>query len=155
MDHPQVRYPPQPITLNKYTTTTMNKHRYHKEILLLCQKGYIYADKIHKALQKTYPNIWLGTIYRNLNELYQMWKLNKIPWVHNKVIYQIKEKNDENIHGHLICQNTGEVISVDVKKIKKLDLWLPTDFDIDKIEVIFYWKKRNTNDTCKGKITLN
>lgn len=133
----------------------MNKHRYHKEILLLCKKGYIHADQIHKTLQKTYPNIGLGTVYRNLNELYHMGKINKIPWVHNKVIYKIKKRNDENIHGHLICQNTGEVITIDVKKIKKLDLGLPTDFDIDKIEVIFYGKKKNTHGTCKGKITLD
>jgi Fur family ferric uptake transcriptional regulator len=132
----------------------MNKHRYKNEIILLCKAWHKNADEIFNTLKKNYPNLGLGTIYRNLNELYQEGILEKIPGVNNKVIYELKKSKDDNIHGHLVCENTGRIISVDVSKIKNIDLWLPEDFDIQKIEVIFYGKYKDSDGDCKGKITM-
>ena len=132
----------------------MNKHRYKQEILLLCKEGHKNADQIHSALKKNYPNIGLGTVYRNLNEMYKDGLLEKIPGVHNKVIYEIKKDQKENIHGHLVCENTWKIISIDVSKIKNMDLGLPENFDVEKIEVIFYGRHKQTDSKCKGKITV-
>jgi len=132
----------------------MNKHRYKNEIILLCKAGHKNADQIFSELKKNYPNIWLGTVYRNLNELYQDGILEKIPGIHNKIIYEIKKEKDDNIHGHLVCENTWKIISIDVSKIKELDLGLPANFDLKKVEVIFYGKYKNTSGECKGKITI-
>lgn len=132
----------------------MNKHRYKNEILLLCKTGHKHADQIHNALKKNYQNIWLGTVYRNLNELYQEGKLEKISGIHNKVIYEIKKDANDNIHGHLVCEKTWKIISIDVNKIKEIDLWLPQDFDLKKVEVVFYGQYKWSTNKCKWKITL-
>ncbi|NOZ44991.1 MAG: hypothetical protein GXP45_07800 [bacterium] len=132
----------------------MNKHRYQQEILLLCKQGGKDAKQIHKILKKQYPNIGLGTIYRNLNELYKANKIEKIYGIHHKIIYEIKQKNKNNIRGHLVCEHSGKIISIDVQKLKNIDLGLPKDFDLSKVEVIFYGKFKNTDNSCKGKIRL-
>lgn len=133
----------------------MNKHRYKNEILLLCKEGHKNADQIFKALKKNYPLIGLGTVYRNLNELYQEGKLEKIPGVNNKVIYEVKKSADDYVHGHLVCETSWRVISIDVDKIKDLDLGLPENFELDKVEVIFYGKYKGGDSGCKGKIILD
>lgn len=133
----------------------MNKHRYQKEIILLCKESHKTADQIYQNLKKLYPKIGIGTVYRNLNELATSGVLQKIPGVNNKVIYEYSQDNKNNIHGHLICETTWKIINIDVSKIKSLDLGLPENFELHKVEVIFYGKYKDSTSDCKGKITLN
>ena len=130
----------------------MNKNRYKNEIFLLCKTGPHNADQILKKLKKNYPYLGLGTVYRNLSELVNEWVLEKISGVTDKNIYDIKKC--DKLHGHLVCENSWKVINVDVSKIKNLDLWLPEWFNINKVEVIFYWNFGWEDWECKGRIVM-
>jgi len=121
---------------------------------LLCQNGYKTADQIFKKLKKNYPNIGIGTVYRNLSELYDAGEIEKIAGIVDKTIYEIKKSKDDNVYGHLVCESSNKVMPIDVSKFKSLDLGLPEDFELEKMEVIFYGKYKNSSRSCKWKITL-
>lgn len=132
----------------------MNKHRYKQEIYLLVEGGYRTADQIFSQLKKNYPNVWIGTVYRNLQELIDEKKIEKISGIMDKNIYEIKKWPEDSIHGHLVCENSEKVISIDMSKLKNFDFGIPEDFELDKVEVIFYGKYKNSCGKCKGKIIL-
>lgn len=81
------------------------------------------ADMVYKAVQKDMPNISLGTVYRNLNQLCESNLIRRII-LPNKIdrfdkIYQE--------HCHLYCNNCEEII--DINK----DLMLPISDKIKKL----------------------
>jgi len=130
----------------------MNKNRYKNEIILICKKWPHNADQVFKELKKYYSYIGIGTVYRNLSELVGEWLLEKISWVTDKAIYDIKKS--DKLHWHLVCETSWKVINVDISKIKNLDLWLPDWFNISKVEVIFYWTFWWESWECKGRIVM-
>jgi len=130
----------------------MNKNRYKNEIILMCKQWPQNADQIFKKLKKYYPYLGIGTVYRNLSDLVDEWVLEKISWVTEKAIYDLKK--DDNLHWHLVCESTWKVINVDISKIKNLDLWLPDWFNVSKVEVIFYWNFWWEDWECKGRIVM-
>ncbi|MCF7835005.1 transcriptional repressor [Candidatus Gracilibacteria bacterium] len=131
----------------------MNKNRYKNEIYLICKSGPQNADQIFKKLKKNYPYIGIGTVYRNLTELWEEGKLEKISGITSKTIYDVKKS--DNLHGHLVCERSGRIINVDVSKIKNLDLGLPEGFNLEKVEVVFYGNFDESDGNCKGRIALS
>jgi ferric uptake regulator len=74
------------------------------------------AYQIYDECKKVIPNISLGTVYRNLNNL-----------VDNNEIRVIKTKEDVvrydkiyNKHAHFICTNCGNIIDLDKKYYKEI-----------------------------------
>ena len=130
----------------------MNKNRYKKEILLLCQKWGKTAENVYLSLKKNYPYLGIGTVYRNLTALVEEGILAKVSGLSDKAIYEIKEKTGTK--GHLVCENSNKVIKVDLPDISCMPLNLPDDFQVDRVEVIFYGKFKNCKDQCKGKIVV-
>ena len=130
----------------------MNKNRYKTEILLLCDKSWKTAEQLYLSLKKQYPLLWLWTVYRNLAELIKEGKLQKVTGILDKTIYEIVEKN--SISGHLICQNSNKIIKISLPDIKKLNLNLPKDFHVDRVEVLFYGTFKNCTSKCKWKIVV-
>lgn len=65
------------------------------------------ADEIYEITKKTIPNISLGTVYRNLNNLCEEGAVLKFT-------IDGKEHFDANInpHIHLCCENCGEISDV-------------------------------------------
>ena len=65
------------------------------------------ADEIFALTKKTIPNISLGTVYRNLNELSEQGAVLKFT-------INGKEHFDGNInpHIHLCCEKCGEILDV-------------------------------------------
>ena len=65
------------------------------------------ADEIYEMTKKTIPNISLGTVYRNLNNLEKEGKILKF-------IINGKEHFDANInpHIHLCCEKCGGIKDV-------------------------------------------
>ncbi len=65
------------------------------------------ADEVYEMTRKTIPNISLGTVYRNLNNLEKEGKILKFT-------INGKEHFDANInpHIHLCCEKCGEIKDV-------------------------------------------
>lgn len=135
-----------------YFIFLMNKNRYKHEIELLCEKEGKTADIIFSSLKKDYPNLWIWTVYRNLTTLVEEGILVKIHGLGDRVIYE--KKQDTWTTGHLVCENSNKIIKVNLPDINCLPLDLPKDFDVDRVEVIFYGKFKNCKNQCKGKIVV-
>lgn len=110
-----------------------NKHRYQKEILLICQQWHWTAEDIFKELKKNYFFLGIGTIYRNLQELVDAWELMKTSGILDKIIY---EKN-KIPHGHIVCHHSGMIIDIPVKDIVFDGIDLPPNFNLQNINIIF------------------
>ncbi|HCU07497.1 MAG TPA: transcriptional repressor [Clostridiales bacterium] len=66
------------------------------------------ADQIYKSVRRDNPNISLGTVYRNLNQLTEAGELLRIP------IYGNKDRFDHNtrVHFHLQCASCGAFVDL-------------------------------------------
>lgn len=73
------------------------------------------AEMVYSALKPQYPNLSLGTVYRNLNLLTEQGRLVRMP------LPVERYDGDLHPHSHFCCQSCGEVS----------DLELPYDGDAD------------------------
>lgn len=79
-------------------------------ILNIVNKSFIHptANFIYKECQKELPNISLGTVYRNLNNLVNIGEIRRIKMPNNI------DRFDKlgNYHSHFICYNCSSVIDL-------------------------------------------
>lgn len=70
------------------------------------------AEWVHGELRKTYPNLSLGTVYRNLRLLADRGLIRSVGVVDGQ------ERFDGNLaaHGHFICKNCGAVLDVELPR---------------------------------------
>ena len=95
------------------------------------------ADWVYHSLKDTFPDLSLGTVYRNLARFKQQGLILSIGTVNGQ------EHFDGNIapHAHFICKRCGNVVDIDnsfenadaVKSLKKL-----YNFDVLEQRLIFY-----------------
>ncbi|WP_459838163.1 Fur family transcriptional regulator [Halanaerobaculum tunisiense] len=75
------------------------------------------ADWIYKEVKKEIPNISLGTIYRNLNVLQEMGKIQELNYGSD---YSRFDGNPEN-HYHFTCLECGAVLDVELEVDQSLN----------------------------------
>lgn len=76
------------------------------------------ADMVYNEIKKKIPNISLGTVYRNLNQLSENKLLRRI------AMPGTKDRFDKCIieHSHMYCQNCQEIIDIDKSIIEDINL---------------------------------
>lgn len=94
------------------------------------------ADTVYMNIKKLYPNISLGTVYRNLNLLAEHGEIVKISCGDGS------DRFDANIdqHYHLICSHCGEVIDLKMDSIEHINTIANASFSgkINGHTVYFY-----------------
>lgn len=99
-------------------------------------KDHPTADMVYMHIRKEYPNISLGTVYRNLNLL-----------VEQGDIIRIKHKDggdhfDGNLeeHYHFVCKNCNKVIDLKMESIKHINQIAGAEFKgkIEGSTTLFY-----------------
>ncbi len=67
------------------------------------------ADMIYTGIRREFPNISLGTIYRNLSLLIELGEVRRITTEH-------ADRFDANLapHSHFICRSCGRVMDVQI-----------------------------------------
>lgn len=80
-------------------------------------KTHPSAEDVYEALKNEYPNLSLGTVYRNLNLLVENQEAIKINTKSNILRY------DGNIsyHCHFVCKTCGCIEDIHIEKIKEMD----------------------------------
>lgn len=75
------------------------------------------AQTIYEQVKTIIPNISLGTVYRNLNSLYENGLINRVQ------IPNHKDRFDYNIndHAHVYCLNCNEIFDLSKKLLKDID----------------------------------
>ncbi len=78
----------------------LNTHRTHPT-----------AEAVYLGLKKKFPNISLGTVYRNLNYLADVGEILRISSVSGP------DRYDGNVspHYHFICTSCGKVLDIDME----------------------------------------
>lgn len=123
-----------------------NKHRYKKEITLLCEQWHWTAEEIFNKLKKDYFFLGIGTVYRNLQELVDEGILMKTSGILDKVIF---EKNTWP-HGHIVCHHSGMIIDIPLKNLVFDGIDLPENFNLQNINVVFDWHfVQDSGEVCK------
>lgn len=111
----------------------MKIHYYTKDILDICDKNHLTADEVFFLLKKKYSDVWLSSVYRNLEELSEKGLLNKINWVGKKAYF---EKNIW-FHIHLVDKKTGKIVDYDCFDLSSLNV--PKNFNIEFADIKVFW----------------
>lgn len=123
----------------------MRYSKQREEILrtIKTSEHHLDASGVYKMVRKTIPNISLGTVYRNLNDLEKNGFIKKIKLKNGNDVY---DKNVVN-HNHIYCVSCGKVMDInlnlDEKDVKKLER--QTGFKITDCNF-------NINGICKSCI---
>ena len=101
-------------------TTTMQKYSRQREAIVQYLTGrtdHPSAEMVYHALRQTYPNISLGTVYRNLSLLEANGQLMKIPMDGES------DRFDPNVkpHYHFVCRKCGCVQDVPMTPLDSLN----------------------------------
>lgn len=87
------------------------------------------AENVYKLLKNDYPDLSLGTVYRNLNCLAKNNMLKKIN------VPDGSDRFDGTLsqHQHLICRKCGNVYDIDINEMNllKSNIMKNTGFEID------------------------
>lgn len=67
--------------------------------------GHVTAEEVHREAKNTLPQIAVGTVYRNLNELADSGIIRKIP------VPDAPDRFDKTVapHEHLLCPDCGRL----------------------------------------------
>ena len=108
--------------------------------LLRSTRSHPSADWLYENLRKEFPNISLGTVYRNLNLLTDIGEALKITTPDGADRFDGCVKP----HNHFFCTECRRVLDLDLdmKEIEQMNKAAATNFDgiIESSNTIFYGK---------------
>ncbi|MCI0513787.1 transcriptional repressor [candidate division KSB1 bacterium] len=129
------------------TTKTYRRSKQRERILELLRdtESHPTADWLYAQLKREFPNLSLGTIYRNLSILYEQGLIRKINF--NSTFDRFEAKVAP--HYHLICDNCGRVLDFAMPMDEELNARakMLTDFTIQRHKIEFFGLCRQ----CKMK----
>ncbi len=99
------------------------------------------ADMVYMHVKKEYPNISLGTVYRNLNLLTDMGEALKINTPNGGHRFDGHTKP----HNHFICTDCGEVVDLEMNEISNVQTLSGDTFNgnIESHSTVFFGKCGN------------
>lgn len=125
------------------TTLKYSRQRESIKELLSNSCAHPTADMVYLNVRKEYPNISLGTVYRNLNLLADLGEAIKITTPNGGVHFDGRTE----AHYHFCCNSCGEVIDLDLKELDFVNDAAAENFEgiIENHSMMFY-------GTCKNCI---
>lgn len=103
----------------------------------LCStKEHPTAETVYSHLRDTFPNISLGTVYRNLNFLVEHGNARKLDFGDGCDRFD----GDISPHNHFFCRSCGRVIDLEMDSINHINVLANAGFD-GKVEghTIFFY----------------
>ena len=113
----------------------MKRSRQREAILtfLASRKDHPTAETVYSNLKIDYPNISLGTVYRNLALLTEIGEIQKIPSSSGSDRYD----HDTSEHYHFFCNKCGSVM----------------DLEMENLDFVKEYAQKNFNGTITGHTT--
>lgn len=104
------------------------------------------ADSVYMSVRQEYPNISLGTVYRNLNLLADLGDAIKITAPNGGVHFDGRTEP----HYHFYCNKCGKVIDLDIEQLDCINEAAGKNFDgvIENYTMMFYG---TCNDCIKSE----
>lgn len=103
---------------------------------LMGRKDHPTADAVYSSIREEFPNISLGTVYRNLNLLVEFGEIQKLTCGDGKDHFDA----DTSPHYHFVCYSCGAVQDLAMSPLSNLNDMANavTDRKIDSHTVYFY-----------------
>lgn len=110
------------------------------------------ADMVYTAIRKVYPNISLGTVYRNLTLLADQGEIIKISCGENSDRFDARTED----HCHIICEKCGQVGDLWGIDTELLDRMADKNYEGDVLghQLYFYGECKKCKDEEKIKKSL-
>ena len=105
------------------------------------------ADWLHSRLRTDFPNLSLGTVYRNLKVLTEQGLVNKLTFNNTVDHYEAVIPP----HSHLICKKCGNIIDFDQDQTPPLAQKVTEDtgFTVTDVRIDFYGICQNCQPPSK------
>lgn len=118
------------------TVTKYSRQREAIKEYLAYTKEHPTADTVYMNIRGKYPNISLGTVYRNLNLLSEQGEILKINCRDGSDRFDGNPKP----HNHFLCNGCGKVIDLTMESIDHINVIAGAGFDgrIDGHVTFFY-----------------
>ena len=84
---------------------------------LMARRDHPTADMLYTSIRKVYPNISLGTVYRNLNLLVDLGEIQKLSCGDGKDRFDA----DNTPHYHFVCRACGSVLDLPMEAFDELE----------------------------------
>ena len=110
---------------------------------LATRKDHPTADTVYMNVRRSFPNISLGTVYRNLTLLADIGEISRIRLGDGVDHFDY----DTLPHYHFICSECGEVFDLDMKVTEALTQTAQENFEgkIEGLVTYFYGRCNNCN----------
>lgn len=102
---------------------------------LMTRKDHPTADAVYIALRTDFPNISLGTVYRNLTLLADLGEIQRLRLGDGVDHFDA----DTSLHYHFICTECGSVSDLDLHAADALDALTGQDVDGNQIQGHFIY----------------
>lgn len=99
-------------------------------------KDHPTADVVYMKVREIYPNISLGTVYRNLNFLAERGEILKLTCGDGSDHFDA----DIHTHNHFICRSCNRVMDLEMESIEHINVIAAANFDgvIEGHRTVFY-----------------
>ena len=104
------------------------KHSKQRDSIKTCLMGrrdHPTADAVYMSIREEFPNISLGTVYRNLNLLAEIGEIQKL----SPGIGPDRFDGNPAPHYHFICRHCGCVMDLTVSGLDHINILAGQDFD--------------------------
>lgn len=119
---------------------TVNKSKQRDAIInyLMPRTDHPTAESIYNAVKMDFPNVSLGTVYRNLTLLSELGIIQKISCGDSSEHFD----GNPSPHNHFICKECGNVYDLEMENIDFINVLAAKDFDgeIQGHNTFFYGK---------------
>ncbi len=110
-------------------------NRYERELFLQLQDGKHWtAEDLYKILKKTYYLIGRGTVYRNLESLYNHGAIEKHYWLGDTIVWEMIKAP----HCHIYCDQANRVLDIQPIDVNIENITLPDWFKVNTISVVIH-----------------
>ncbi len=127
--------------INQEEGTAMKTLKYSRQresirTNLMSRKDHPTADAVYADIREEFPNISLGTVYRNLNLLVELGAAQKLTFGDGKDHFDA----DTSLHYHFVCRDCGAVLDLPMEPFSDLDqkAQICTDCSIEDHTVFFF-----------------
>lgn len=125
-------------------TLKYSRQRESIKTCLMGRKDHPTADALYTSIREEFPNISLGTVYRNLNLLVELGEIQKFSCGDGTDHFDF----DTSPHYHFVCRHCGKITDIPVVASENLEKSAGeyVDGKIENHTIFFY----GTCKSCSG-----
>ena len=133
-------------------TLKYSRQRESIKASLMNRHDHPTADALYASIREEFPNISLGTVYRNLNLLVETGEILKLTCGSGPDHY------DGNVapHYHFVCRECGQVYDIDLDEMTGLNASVQSKAPgkIDSHSILFYGRCEHCREKSEAANTL-